>query len=113
EVQFDPDFAQFIETSAYHVFLTPYGDSNGLYVADRTANGFLVQEQKGGTSNLTFSYRVVAKRKDVASPRMAKIRVSAAPPADVFPASPFPAGAFPTPSFPAETAREPYSPKPK
>jgi hypothetical protein len=113
EVQFDPDFAEFIDTSAYHVFLSPYGDSNGLYVADRTANGFLVQEQKGGTSNLAFSYRIVAKRKDIAPTRSAKIGVSAPPPGSAYPISPLPARASPTPSLPAETARQPYAPKPK
>jgi hypothetical protein len=57
----------------YHVFVTPYGDSNGLYVSQRSRRGFVVREQNGGTSNLSFSYRIVAKRRDIAAPRLAKV----------------------------------------
>lgn len=72
DVIIDPDFATTILTDEYHVFLTPNGDSNGLYVASKTATGFAVREQKGGTTNLTFSYRIVAKRKDIKAERLAK-----------------------------------------
>jgi hypothetical protein len=51
------DFAGIIKSSAYHIFLTPYGDSEGLFVSRRTATGFEVSEQKAGKSNLKFSYR--------------------------------------------------------
>jgi hypothetical protein len=118
EVRLDPEFAHFVETGGFHIFVTPYGDSNGLYVADRTATGFRVQEQKGGTSNVAFSYRVVAKRKDVTTARMAKIRAPGARPAQPFGA--LPAGAVPTPAVhapghavAAETTRAPNTPKPK
>ncbi len=47
-------------SSRYMVFLTPYGDTNGLYVASRTANGFVVRETHGGRNSLDFDYRVVA-----------------------------------------------------
>ena len=103
EVQLDPDFAAVIETKGYHVFLTPYGDSNGLYVVDRTAKGFMVREQKDGTSNLTFSYRVVARRKDIATQRLARVRLSAAPSPET----------FPKPSPSPEIFPKPYSPQPK
>jgi hypothetical protein len=103
EVQLDPDFAAVIETKGYHVFLTPYGDSSGLYVVDRTAKGFMVREQKDGTSNLAFSYRVVARRKDIATQRLARVRLSAAPSPET----------FPKPSPSPETFPKPYSPQPK
>jgi hypothetical protein len=100
EVQLEPDFAAVIETKGYHVFLTPYGDSNGLYVVDRTAKGFMVREQKDGTSNLAFSYRVVAKRKDIATHRLVGVQLPAVPSPETFP-KPFPSpGAFPKPYFP-------------
>jgi hypothetical protein len=73
QVQLDPDFAALVNTDDYHVFLTPYGDSNGLYVAKRTASGFEVREQQGGTRSLMFSYRIVARRKDVPRVRLEKI----------------------------------------
>ena len=38
-----------------------------------TPEGFQVSEQQGGTSNVGFSYRVVAKRKDIAGPRFEKV----------------------------------------
>ncbi len=72
-VSLDPDFAAVVSTDTYHVFLTPYGDSNGLYVSGRTASGFVVQEQKGGASSLAFSYRIVAKRKDIPGPRLERV----------------------------------------
>ena len=56
------------------MFLTAYGDSHGLYVANRTAQGFEVREQGGGTSGVRFSYRVVAKRKHVTAKRFQKIK---------------------------------------
>jgi hypothetical protein len=73
EVELDPDFAAVVKTGTYHVFLTPYGDSNGLYVIRRSATGFEVREQKKGASSLRFSYRVVAKRKDIKGERLAKV----------------------------------------
>jgi hypothetical protein len=71
-IALDPDFAAVIHPSAYHVFLTPHGDSKGLYVSHRDAHGFTVHEQQGGISDITFSYRIVAKRKDIKAERLAK-----------------------------------------
>ena len=56
------DFRQTIDPSSpYAVFLTPYGDNRGLYVASRTASGFVVREAQGGRSSLSFDYRIVAR----------------------------------------------------
>lgn len=71
-VKIDKDFAGVAKTDDYHVFLSPYGESNGLYVSRRNRNGFEVREQSGGRNTLTFSYRVVARRKDVPSERLPK-----------------------------------------
>ena len=57
-VQLDSGFASVVKTNTYHVFLTPYGDSNGLYVARRSKGGFEVKEQRNGKSSLSFSYRL-------------------------------------------------------
>ena len=70
EVPLEPGFAALVEVKGYHVFLTPYGESNGMFVAKRHATGFRVCEQQGGTSNVSFAYRVVAKRKDVVAKRL-------------------------------------------
>jgi hypothetical protein len=76
EVKLDADFAQIVHTDAYHVFLTTYGEGgNGLNVAERRADGFVVTERNKGNSGGTFSYRVVAKRKDIAAGRLAKIEL--------------------------------------
>jgi hypothetical protein len=48
---------------AYHVFLTPKGDANTLYVTNETASGFEVRESGKGKSNIAFDYRIVAKRR--------------------------------------------------
>jgi hypothetical protein len=43
----------------YHVFLTPDGDTRGLYVAAKTPAGFVVRETQGGRGSFAFDYRVV------------------------------------------------------
>jgi hypothetical protein len=55
------DFANAIDaTKPYLVLLTPEGDA-GLYVVNRTANGFDVRQIGGGRSSVGFAYRIVAK----------------------------------------------------
>src|SRR5262245_50151830 len=49
---FNPDFASLVEADRYHVFITPYGESNGLFVSNRGESGFQVREQQGGMSNV-------------------------------------------------------------
>lgn len=61
-VRFDRDFASTIDRNAgYLVFLTPMGDTRGLYVRLKTPAGFEVRETQGGRSNLLFDYRIVAR----------------------------------------------------
>jgi hypothetical protein len=68
----EPTFQQTVNTDAdYHVFLTPNGDSRGLYVAQKTATSFEVREQGGGTSSVAFDYRIVARRKGYEQIRLA------------------------------------------
>ncbi len=73
EVTLDADFSHLTNTYHYHVFLTPYGDSKGLYVESRSPESFVVREQQDGKSTLRFSYRVVAKRGDVEVPRFKRV----------------------------------------
>jgi hypothetical protein len=79
KVRIDPDFAVVADTRHSHVFLTPYGDSRGLYVSARHRHEFEVREQGRGSSSLTFSYRVVAKRKDVTAERFKKVTLPQKP----------------------------------
>jgi len=61
-VRIDRAFANTMDgRAAYMVVITPEGDSNGLYVINKTAAGFEVHENRGGRSTLAFSYRIVAK----------------------------------------------------
>ena len=63
-VQLDPTYAQTVNTGVdYRVFLTPNGDCKGLYVSRKTATSFEVHELGGGTANIAFDYRIMAKRK--------------------------------------------------
>jgi hypothetical protein len=62
-VPLDPTFASTVNTAIdYHVFLTPRGECEGLYVSNLTASGFEVRELHHGSSNVAFDYRIVAKR---------------------------------------------------
>lgn len=78
QVRIKDDFAAVVE-GPYHVFLTPHGDSNGLFVQARRRKSFVVREQARGTSTLAFSYRIVARRKDVRAPRMQKVQAPPSP----------------------------------
>jgi hypothetical protein len=73
-VALDPTFAQTVNTSVeYHVFLTPRGDCQGLYVGNQTAQGFEVHELRGGSSNIAFDYRIMAKRNGFETVRLADV----------------------------------------
>ena len=73
-VKLDADFAKVVTLNGYRVFLTPEGDCQGLYVRSKRGTSFEVRELQGGTSNVAFSYRIVARRKDIkAHTRFAKI----------------------------------------
>jgi len=73
EVKLDPDFAAIADGGTYQVFLTPEGDSKGLYVTEKSPGGFVVREQQNGTASLAFAYRVVAKRKGAIGKRLEKL----------------------------------------
>ena len=85
EVKLDPDFAAVVDTRELHVFLTPHDA-----VTARAGGRFSVEADVSGTAaargvkaadvNSTFTYRVVAKRKDVAAPRLAKFELPKMPP---------------------------------
>ena len=62
-VALEATYAQTVNTrTQYHVFITPKGDCNGLYVTNETAASFEVRELHGGHSSIAFDYRIVAKR---------------------------------------------------
>lgn len=71
-VNIEPVFGQTVNTGMeYHVFLTPKGDCQGLYVSNETPQGFEVHELRGGTSSIAFDYRIMAKRKGFEKLRLA------------------------------------------
>jgi hypothetical protein len=76
-----PDFAAVIDRKAIHVFLSPEGDCDGLYVSGQNGKAFSVRERQRGTSSVTLSYRVVGRRKDIRGERMKKVSVPRSPPA--------------------------------
>ena len=73
EIPLDAEFASIVNSDNYHVFLTEYDDNNALYVTNRTIAGFEVRSKLSPVANGTFSYRVVARRKDIDAPRLAKV----------------------------------------
>jgi hypothetical protein len=73
-IKLESNFAAAVNSSVdYHVFLTPIGDSRGLYVARKTATSFEVREQAGGMSSVAFDYRIVAKRQGYENVRMENV----------------------------------------
>lgn len=74
KVTLDPAFAQTVNAGVeYHVFLTPGGDCKGLYVTNRTAEGFEVRELGGGISSVAFDYRIVARRAGYEAQRLTDV----------------------------------------
>jgi hypothetical protein len=69
-IAIDSEFAQTIELGTYHVFVQPEGECNGLSVREKGAEGFVVHELGKGTTDVEFSYRIVAKRARVVAPRL-------------------------------------------
>ncbi len=70
-VLLDPQFAETVNARVdYHVFVTPNGECNGLYVTAKTSNSFEVRELNGGRSNVAFDYRIIARRKGYETVRM-------------------------------------------
>lgn len=73
-IKLDATFADTVSPEVgYHVFVTPNGDCEGLYVAQKTATGFEVRELHAGKSSVAFDYRIVAKRKGLESVRMEEV----------------------------------------
>jgi hypothetical protein len=73
-IRLEPHFARTISGRAdYHVFLTPAGDCDGLYIANKTATSFEVRELRNGTSSVQFDYRIVGHRKGFESARLPDI----------------------------------------
>jgi hypothetical protein len=73
-IHLEPTFAQSVNTDLdYHVFLTPNGDSHGLYISAKTKTSFEVREQGGGSSNINFDYRIIARRKGYENTRLADV----------------------------------------
>jgi hypothetical protein len=74
-VPLDSSFAEATNAAiTYHVFLTPNGDSNGLYVARKTPIGFEVREHGSSGSDVAFDYRIVVRRRGYETIRMAEVR---------------------------------------
>jgi hypothetical protein len=69
-VTIDPSFAAVMDRKWYYVFLTPLGDTRGLYVSSKMATAFQVRESEGGRSRLEFDYRIVAHPLDARSDRL-------------------------------------------
>ncbi|HLH25508.1 MAG TPA: hypothetical protein VK066_23555 [Chloroflexota bacterium] len=110
-IRLDRDFAALVRGDQYDVFLTLKGDCNGLYVSGQSPASFEVRELKGGTSNVAFSYRVVAKRKDIAGPRLEKVDVAAAQERPAAPAAAPAIPPVPAPPAPPEVPKPPETPR--
>ncbi len=64
-INLDPTFAKNIVVDSSHplrVFIQLEGDCKGVYVTNKTQNGFDVIELDGGNSNVKFTWTVVANR---------------------------------------------------
>ncbi len=68
-VNLDEIFANNVQIDSKHplrVFVQLEGDCNGVYVTEKSANGFMVKELNNGQSNVKFTYHIVANRVNTA-----------------------------------------------
>ena len=109
-VAIDPDFAAVADLADYHVFLTEQGSHQHLVVTEHGPASFVVEADKDLAAlkkipvdelNGMFSWRLVAKRKDIRAERLAPI---VTPPAPTLP-TPEPTPAQPTPTVIQRSAR--------
>jgi hypothetical protein len=72
-VQFDKAFQQVISSlpEDITVTVTPIGSSKGLYLSSYDAKGFEIAENGEGSSNISFTWIAIGKRKDAGSQTIA------------------------------------------
>ena len=76
-VHIDPIFSRTVDTKLdYHVFLTPEGDCKGLFVTQKGESSFEVRELSGGTADIHFSFRIMAKRRGYEGERLARVNMT-------------------------------------
>jgi hypothetical protein len=88
-IDLDPIFARNIVVNGQHplrVFIQLEGNCQGVFVENKTGSSFDVSELNGGSSNVPFSYTVVANRADEVLPDGSISRYSD----ERFPAAPGP-----------------------
>ncbi len=78
EVTIDPDFSAIADLADYQVMLTVYDRHLGLCVTERGPARFSVEARHAGATG-RFSWRIVAKRRDVTCGRLAPVSIPAAP----------------------------------
>jgi hypothetical protein len=69
-IALEPAYSSIIDPRSYMVFITPEGDSKGLYTTAITRSGFDVRENGEGRSTLEFSYRIVGRPLDTRAQRL-------------------------------------------
>ena len=76
KIDIDPIFSNNITVNNEHplkVFIQLEGDCKGVYVINKSKNGFTVKELQNGNSNTSFSWHIVANRKDEVASRSNEI----------------------------------------
>jgi len=66
-IEIDQILAKSLKVDARHplkVFIQLEGECNGVYVTDKTSNGFKVKELNNGNSSISFSWHIVGNRAD-------------------------------------------------
>ncbi|MDW8416676.1 MAG: hypothetical protein RML92_03895 [Bacteroidia bacterium] len=75
-ISLDPIFSHNIIVDDRHdlrVYIQLEGDCEGVYVTNKSDKGFEVRELRGGRSNVSFSWFVVANRKDEIDPNSGEV----------------------------------------
>jgi hypothetical protein len=76
-IDFDPAFAAAVSTETpVVVTVSPTGSSNGVYLAEVSANGFKVAENNDGKSSVTISYIAIGKRAGYENPDLPREVIS-------------------------------------
>lgn len=73
-IYLEPIFKETIETENYLVQLTPIDEVNGLRVAEKTKDYFVVKKLNNGKSNARFMWQISAHRKGYGNVRLEQVQ---------------------------------------
>ncbi len=76
-IAFEGNFSGMLEKGSLPVVtVTPVGNCNGIHLVSISSEGFVVEENNSGSSNVPFTYIVIGKRVDAAEATLPEVDIA-------------------------------------